>query len=265
MPAVAQGRLIRIVDATTVTKAGPAARSGNKLWRIHAAFDLPRERFGCFELTDETGSEKLDRMPVVKGEIRIGDRVYLNAEHIAGVLADGADVIVRASWKNARWLDGDMQPLDLIALLHEHEQAGVVDQPIWIKRKSAAALGLRLVAIRKPAEAIEAARQKARREAQRGGHKILPGTLVAAEWVILVTSLDAREFSTADVFELYRLRWRVELAFKRLKSLIGLKGPPGKDERSAKPYLLAHLLMILLLEPLVDEFEDSPRSGQAVA
>ena len=54
-----------------------------------------------------------------------------------------------------------------------------------------------------------------------------------------------------------------QLAFKRLKSLIGLKGPPGIDERSAKPYLLAHLLMILLLEPLVDEFEDSPRWGLA--
>lgn len=65
-------------------------------------------------------------------------------------------------------------------------------------------------------------------------------------------------FTTADVLALYRLQWRIELAFKRLKSLVGLKGPPGIDERSAKPYLLAHLLMILLLEPLVDEFEDSP-------
>jgi hypothetical protein len=54
---------------------------------------------------------------------------------------------------------------------------------------------------------------------------------------------------------LEKLRW--------LKSLIGLKGPPGTDERSAKPYLLAHLLMILLLEPLVDELEDSPRWGLA--
>jgi IS4 transposase len=32
----------------------------------------------------------------------------------------------------------------------------------------------------------------------------------------------------------YRLRWRIELAFKRLKSLIGLEGPPGKDPRPAK-------------------------------
>ena len=62
---------------------------------------------------------------------------------------------------------------------------------------------------------------------------------------------------------LYRLRWRIELAFKRLKSLIGLKAPPGVDERSAKPYVLAHLLVILLLEPLIDEFEDFPRLAQA--
>jgi hypothetical protein len=45
--------------------------------------------------------------------------------------------------------------------------------------------------------------------------------------------------------------------------LIGLKGPPGTDERSAKPYVLAHLLMILLLEPLVDQFEDSPHWAAA--
>jgi hypothetical protein len=81
--------------------------------------------------------------------------------------------------------------------------------------------------------------------------------------VIVVTSLDPEEFTTDDVLALYRLRWRIELAFKRLKSLVGLKGPPGFDERSAKPYLLAHLLMILLLEPLIAEFEDSPRFAQA--
>jgi hypothetical protein len=34
---------------------------------------------------------------------------------------------------------------------------------------------------------------------------------------------------------------------------------PGADERSARPYVLAHLLIILLLEPLVDGLEDSPR------
>lgn len=81
--------------------------------------------------------------------------------------------------------------------------------------------------------------------------------------MILVTSLPAGTFSTDDILALYRLRWRIELAFKRLKSLIGLKAPPGVDERSAKPYLLAHLLVILLLEPLIDAFDASPRLAQA--
>jgi hypothetical protein len=72
-----------------------------------------------------------------------------------------------------------------------------------------------------------------------------------------------RSLHDADVLALYRLGWWIELAFKRLKILIGLKGPPGTDGRSAKPYLLAHLLMILLLEPLVDELEDSARFALA--
>src|SRR4030081_2961739 len=49
-PAASRGRTIRIIDATTVPKAGPAAKKQSKLWRVHSAFDLPRERFGYFEL-----------------------------------------------------------------------------------------------------------------------------------------------------------------------------------------------------------------------
>lgn len=75
--------------------------------------------------------------------------------------------------------------------------------------------------------------------------------------------MSAEDFSTDDVLALYRLRWRIELGFKRLKSVIDLKKPPGVDERSARPWVLAHLLMILLLEPLVDALEDSPRWAHA--
>ncbi len=122
---------------------------------------------------------------------------------------------------------------------------------------------MRLVAIRKPAQAVEAARRKARREAQRGGHTVSKQTLDAADWVILITSLKPEDFTAADVLGLYRLRWRIELGFERLKSLIGLKGPPGTSERSARPHILAHLLTILLLEPLVDELEELSRWAEA--
>jgi hypothetical protein len=262
-PKVSQGRPIRIVDATNVLKAGVAAKTKNKLWRIHSAFDLPCERFGFFELTDEHGGERLDRAPVIKGEIRLGDRVYMQPDRIAALLEAGADIVVRSGWRNARWLDANGAPVDLLAEFEKAASNGRIDSPIWIGRKSGPALALRLVAIKKPPQAAEAARSAAQRSAKKAGNAISEGTLTAAHWIILVTSLPADDFSTDDILALYRLRWRIELAFKRLKSLIGLKAPPGVDERSAKPYVLAHLLVILLLEPLIDEFEDSPRLAAA--
>lgn len=258
-PAASRGRTIRIIDATAVPKAGATDKRRNALWRVHSAFDLPHERFGHFELTDERGGETLDRIPVVAGEIRMGDRVYLQPDRIATVLDDGADIVVRAGWRAARWRDVEGNPVDLPAEFRKASERGVIDRPIWIARNDGAPLALRLVAVKKPEQAATAARRKARREAQREGYQLSKRALAAADWIIIVTSLACKDYSAADILALYRLRWRIELAFKRLKSLIGLKGPPGFDERSAKPYVLAHLLAILLLEPLVDELEDSPR------
>src|SRR3954453_8702581 len=52
-PKASRGRLIRIIDATTVPKKGFNGKTKNEVWRIHSAFDLPQERFGSFELTDQ--------------------------------------------------------------------------------------------------------------------------------------------------------------------------------------------------------------------
>jgi hypothetical protein len=262
-PRACRGRMIRIIDATTVPKKGPAARKKNELWRIHSAFDLPQERFGHFELTDQQAGETLDRIPAVAGEIRLADRAYLQPDRMANLIEAGADVVIRAGWKSARWLDGKGKVFDLVAELRRAATRGLIDRPIWIKRKRGKLLAVRLIAVRKPPQTIAASRRQVHRDAQRGGHQISKQTLDAADWVILVTSLKPKDFATADVLALYRLRWRIELAFKRLKSLIGLKGPPGTDERSARPHVLAHLLTILLLEPLVDELEDSPRLAEA--
>ena len=132
-PKASRGRLIRIVDATTVPKKGREAKTRG-LWRIHGAFDLPQERFGHFELTDQQGGETLDRIPVVKGEIRIGDRAYLQPNRMAALNAAGADFVIRAGWKSARWRDAEGRPVDLAAELRA-ARSDHIDRPIWIKLK----------------------------------------------------------------------------------------------------------------------------------
>lgn len=168
-PKCAEGRLIRIIDGTTVPKAGTAAKTSNGLWRIHAAFDLPTERFGAFELTDDKGGEQLDRIPAIKGEIRIADRAFMQPDRIQSILDAGADIVIRAGWKNARWLDAGHAPLDIIDVLTSRaaKKRGFVDQPIWIGRSKDMPLALRLVATRKPPAAAELARAQARRASRR--------------------------------------------------------------------------------------------------
>src|SRR5258708_8432703 len=75
-PKASRGRLIRIIDGTSVPKAGKTAKKQSNLWRVHSAFDLPGERFSYFELTDVKEGETLDRIPVVNAAILLCDRTF---------------------------------------------------------------------------------------------------------------------------------------------------------------------------------------------
>ena len=260
----AKGRPVRLVDATAVAKAGRDDRQSGGVWRVHSVFDLASERFTAFALTDESEGEVIDRADVVAGEIRVGDRAYLQPDRVAKVLDDGADIVVRAKWNGAHWLDADGNRVDLVGLLKKARGKGLIDQPIFIKNSAKKPMALRLVAIRKPKPACDLTIEKITRRARDMGRKLMPETLVAAEWVIIVTSLDRDEYPLSAISDLYRLRWRIEIAFKHLKSGVGLAGPPGDDPRSAKAHILCNLLLALLTEPLIAEhLGDSPRRAAA--
>lgn len=64
------------------------------------------------------------------------------------------------------------------------------------------------------------------------------------------TSLPDR-FEPDQILEAYRLRWQVELAFKRMKSILGFGHLPKKDPASARAWLHGKLFVSLLAEHLI--------------
>ena len=136
-----KGRRIRLLDGTSVPKAGKEAKNNNGLWRLHCVFDLPAQRFSFIKLTDEKGGARLDRVSYAKGDIAIADRGYMHPDPLAHILEQGADVIVRTPWKGARWLGKDGEPFDLLAALTAAQRAGLLDTPIWMGRKKGFAVG----------------------------------------------------------------------------------------------------------------------------
>ena len=59
--------------------------------------------------------------------------------------------------------------------------------------------------------------------------------------------------TAGQALELYRIRWQIEIAFKRLKSIMGLGHLPKKDEESLRAWLHGKLFAALLAQAIVDE------------
>ena len=252
------GRVLRLADGTCVSKPGSAGTD----WRVHGVFDLGGGGFAHLELTDAHDAEALERGASHRGEIRIGDRNYARASVLRRFRAqsgDSADFIVRLGWNALQLTNPAGKPFDLIGYLqclppdqnpHEVNLRAPVgrDEP---------ALAVRLVVQRKTPEAAEATRSVLRRRAARKGKVLDPRSLIAAEFMILATSLPKNGYSAKAVLAAYRLRWQIELAFKRLKSLLHIDRLPTWTERGSRSWLYAHLILALLCDDLSQEFLDS--------
>jgi len=73
-------------------------------------------------------------------------------------------------------------------------------------------------------------------------------TLRYAHYVILFTTSPADEYSEIEVLVWYRLRWQVELVFKRFKSLAQPGHLPKEDDESSQAWLYGKLMAALLNE-----------------
>ena len=67
---------------------------------------------------------------------------------------------------------------------------------------------------------------------------------------MVFTTVPAGGFCTAEVLEWYRVRWQIELVFKRLKTLAELGALPKHTDESARAWLYGKLLVVLLGQKL---------------
>jgi hypothetical protein len=257
------GRPLRLVDSTTISRPG----SDRSDWRLHCSYDPRHGRTADCKLTTAREGEHLRRTKVTAGELWLADRGYAKADGLYYLKQGGADFVVRVSWNSLslRSLDGEA-----FNLAHQLEQLGQARHAEWqivVVTRAGQTIPVRLLVRRKPPEAIEREMKRitdkaARRGRTRRSGEPDPRSLVAAQFTILATTLA----EPADqVFDLYRLRWQIEIAFKRLKSLLHIDQLQAKHHDLARTWILAHLIAALLIEDHAAEALDSPPSGQRYA
>jgi hypothetical protein len=241
---------LALVDGSTVSVPG----SQGSDWRLHARYEPAAGRFTDLVLTDASTAEGLSCVAVSPGDVIVADRGYARVRNFAHLQALGSDFITRIGWRSVKLFDAQGQPFNPLAALPPTGVA-VVEHAVHIGRVATPA---RLVIQRIPAEKIARQHARLRRKASKHGHQTDPRTTLAAGYLMLLTSLPAALCPPEQVAALYRLRWQIELAFKRLKSLGGFGDLPAADPALARSWLLAQLIVTVLSEDLAQQVLDFP-------
>jgi hypothetical protein len=253
-----RGRSIRVADGSCVSKPGSRGTD----WRVHGVYDLGSGGFSNLELTDKHGGEALDRGVGIEGEIRIADRGYSAAKALRRFMASaqqakGADYLVRLRWSSLRLRKPHGEKFELIAHLQNMPKDQNIDDIGVLIDGAGAPMQTRIVIARKPEAAARAERERMTREARKKGKQLDPRSLIAAEYVMLATSLAPDDYPADEILALYRLRWQIELAFKRLKSLLRLDCLPAKTNKGGRSWICAHLILALATDECSQDFLDS--------
>src|SRR6202789_371925 len=99
--------------------------------------------------------------------------------------------------------------------------------------------------MRLPEKEAEEARGRVRRE---HGRSVTAEQLEAAAYVMLFTTVPSSRLSASRCVDAYRLRWQIELQWKRWKSLCHFDRLPNYRDDTILSWLTAKVLLGLLLE-----------------
>ena len=246
MPQQKDQGAIRIVDGTIIKEPG---KTGSQ-WRILYSMRLPDLRCDYFDLTATTGAgtgESFARLPVLKHDLILGDAGYGTAAGIKWVVSNGGDVLVRINSQTLPLQQKRGGSFDLLSHLQTLKMACAVGE--WRVRLPDTTIEGRVCALRKSEAAIQQAHRRIERRASKKQTKTKPETWEHAKYVAVFTT--DRTTPAETILEWYRVRWQIELTFKRLKSLARLGHLPKYDDQSSRAWLYGKLFVALLTQKLV--------------
>lgn len=243
--ALLAGRRVRLIDGTSVCEPGATGST----WRLHYALNL--QTLSCEEVhvTDAGVAESLTLFEVRAGDILMADRGFARRAGVRWARQQQADVLLRASLRSLPLRRRDGKPLQLLSMLGALQVGACAEWPARIDDDEDHAVEVRVCAYKKTAAQMQAAVKTIELEARKKGRQPRAETLEAAGYVIVVTTL--AQPSAAQIMEFYRRRWQVELAFKRLKSLLQLGHLKKFDKDGARAWLQGKLLVACLIDKLI--------------
>lgn len=245
---------VYLVDATDEPVCGSASAN----YRLHYAvglFDLGMKEM---LLTDTGNGEKLSNFKNFgKNDVVIGDRGYCSIQGMEYLKERGSDFIIRFATKRFNLYNKNHRKVNEISYFKglKEGESGEIELFYLYKGEYKP---VRLCAIRKTKEAEERGLQaiKKARNSKDRKKELSKAQLEHNRYVVIMTSIHDTE--SALLLETYRLRWQIELVFKRLKSIFHYNEIPSKLDKTARAWFYGKLLLAAFCETWVNKSRFSP-------
>jgi len=209
-------RRFLVIDGSGIQ--APGARGTQ--YRLHLCMELVTLTFGYIAITDNRTGESLRHFPLGPGDVAIADRGYGHPTTIVETVQRGAEVLLRLNPHNVPVTQLDGTPVDWVAVLRRQAPATVCTLPVRLEVAGADPIPPWVQAYRLPAASANKARRLCRQQNSRKGHQPKQLTLWLAGWVLVLTSLPPDLLPGPTVLAVYRVRWQIEMAIKRWKSVL---------------------------------------------
>jgi hypothetical protein len=183
------------------------------------------------------------RRDLPKGALRLADLGFFDLDLLRGYQLQGVFWISRSMPQTMVTLaDGRRLPVwQYLSTCQE----GCLDKPVQVGEN----LDCRLLAWRCLQEVASRRLQKALADAQKHGRTLSQPQRVMCHWTVLLSNVPQERLTADETWIVYRVRWQVELLFKRWKSLGGLG-----QSRGEKPYRVLVEVYAKLLGALVQNW-----------
>lgn len=117
--------------------------------------------------------------------------------------------------------------LEKLALFLQKQTADRVDRNVLL---GAEQLPSRRVAVRCPQEVAAEKKRRLRRKRKKKGKQPSIQQLLFCAWLVRAMNLPAEQFTVEELWTLYRVRWQIELVFKRWKSVLQLDRSKARSD-----------------------------------
>lgn len=224
---------------------GNASKAGV---HIQFEYDIPSGEISDLNLTNAKRQDNTDAAETMgairKGDLIIRDLGYFSQKVFKHMMVVGAFFLSRVKPKTVfYYYDGTK--LDMVEIRKTMEKDQVLQKEIWVttnKIKKPVRLLIGLL----PDDVINTRLAKARKEAKKDGRELSSAYISYASLNLFITNADVESLSILEAFDLYHIRWQIELRFKAWKSHMQLHTVRKMSKHRFECYLYAKLLQALI-------------------